>query len=191
MIAKGLDFENVTLVGVINADSGLFFPDFRAGERVFQLIYQVAGRAGRRQKPGKVIIQTYNPDDVYIETAASLNIQKFYNIAIAQRQALNYPPFSRIGRIIFSGYNKSMVNNIAQTIYKKLYGNSNFKILGPAPAPLEKIQDMWRSHLIIKTQNKKKGSIHQFLYQNIGSSIFERTRQGVRIQVDIDPISMM
>ena len=155
------------------------------------MIYQVAGRAGRRQKPGKAIIQTYNPDDIYIETAASLNIKKFYNIAIAQRHALNYPPFSRIGRIIFSGYNKGMVNNIAQKTYKKLYGNSNFNILGPAPAPLEKIQDMWRSHLIIKTQNKQKGSIHQFLYKNIGSSIFERTRQGVRIQVDIDPVSMM
>ena len=85
MIAKGLDFENVTLVGVINADLGLFFPDFRTGERVFQLIYQVAGRAGRRQKPGTAIIQTYNPDDIYIQTAASQNTQKFYNIAMAQR----------------------------------------------------------------------------------------------------------
>ena len=191
MIAKGLDFENVTLVGVINADLGLFFPDFRTGERVFQLIYQVAGRAGRRQKPGTAIIQTYNPDDIYIQTAASLNTQKFYNIAMAQRQELNYPPFSRIGRILFLGPDKDKVNSIAQKIYQKLCGNSDYKILGPTPAPVEKIQNMWRSHLIIKTRDKKGGSIHQFLYQNIGFSIFERSRQGIRIQVDIDPVSMM
>ena len=80
MIAKGLDFENVTLVGIINADSGLFFPDFRAGERVFQLIYQVAGRAGRRAKPGLAIIQTFNPNDIYIQTASLLDTHKFYNI---------------------------------------------------------------------------------------------------------------
>ena len=137
MIAKGLDFENVTLVGVINADSGLFFPDFRAGERIFQLIYQVSGRAGRRQKPGKAIIQTYNPDDIYIQTATSLNTKKFYNIALAQRQELNYPPFSRIGRILFSGSNKEKVNVVAQKTYQKLNGHANYKILGPASAPIE------------------------------------------------------
>ena len=191
MIAKGLDFNNVTLVGVINADSGLFFPDFRAGERVFQLIYQVAGRAGRRKKPGKAIIQTYNPDDIYIQTAASLNTKKFYNIAMSQRQELNYPPFSRIGRILFSGSDKDKVNRIARKVCSKLFGNSDYNILGPAPAPLEKINNMWRSHLIIKTRDKEKGSIHHFLYQNIGFSIFERNKQGVRIQVDIDPVSMM
>jgi len=191
MIAKGLDFENVTLVGVINADSGLFFPDFRAGERVFQLIYQVAGRAGRRLKPGKAIIQTFNADDVYIQTAASLNIQKFFNIALAQRYELNYPPFSRIGRILFSGSDKNRVNSIARSVYRKLYGNSDYEILGPAPAPIEKIQNKWRSHMIIKTQNKQKNNLHRFLYKNIGFSIFERNIQGVRIQVDIDPVSMM
>ena len=83
------------------------------------------------------------------------------------------------------------MNDIAQKIYKKLYGNSKYKILGPAPAPLEKIQDMWRSHLIIKTQENQRDSIHHFIYQNIGFDIFERNKQGVRIQVDIDPVSMM
>ena len=110
---------------------------------------------------------------------------------MAQRQELNYPPFSRIGRILFSGSDKERVNNIAQTTFCKLYGNSDYKILGPAPAPLEKIHDMWRSHVIVKTRDKQIGSIHKFLYQNIGFSIFERTRKGVRIQVDIDPVSMM
>jgi primosomal protein N' len=80
---------------------------------------------------------------------------------------------------------------MAQKICHKLYGNSDYSILGPSPAPLEKIQNMWRSHLIIKTHDKQQCSMHQFLYQNIGYSIFERSLQGVRIQVDIDPVSMM
>ena len=191
MIAKGLDFENVTLVGVINADNGLFFPDFRAGERIFQLIYQVSGRAGRRNKPGMAIIQTFNPDDIYIQTASMLDIKKFYNIALSQRQELNYPPFSRIGRIIFSGKDKKNVEDYANFIVKKLQGNFNFLILGPSQAPLEKIKGNWRSHIIIKTKNKKVGSINHYISKKIGFSIFESKWKGVRTQIDIDPISML
>jgi primosomal protein N' (replication factor Y) len=191
MIAKGLDFENVTLVGIVNADSGLFFSDFRAGERVFQLIYQVAGRAGRRRKPGLAIIQTYNPEDVYIQTASILDTHKFYNIELAQRQELNYPPFSRIGRILFTGRNNKNVENIAQQIGNKLHGNHHYKILGPVQAPVSKIKDNWRFHLIIKTKYRKSESIHKYIYRKIGFSIFERKWKGVRIQIDIDPVSML
>jgi len=191
MIAKGLDFKNVTLVGIVNADSGLFFPDFRAGERVFQLIYQVAGRAGRGKKPGMVIIQTYNPEDIYIQTASNLDTHKFYNISLAQRRELDYPPFSRIGRILFTGKDKKKVESFAHQIEKKLQGNPDYKILGPVLAPIEKIKGNWRSHLIIKTKDKKTRSIHQHLYNNIGYSIFERKWKGVRIQIDIDPVSML
>ena len=191
MIAKGLDFENVTLVGIINADSGLFFPDFRAGERVFQLIYQVAGRAGRRNKPGLAIIQTYNPEDVYIQTAANLDTHKFYNIALAQRQELSYPPFSRIGRILFTGKKKLIVDDFAQRVGSKLQGNSNYKILGPVAAPIEKIKGNWRAHLIIKSKTRNTSSLHQFIHSTIGFTIFERKWRGVRIQIDVDPVSML
>ena len=191
MIAKGLDFENVTLVGVINADSGLFFPDFRAGERVFQLIYQVAGRAGRRSKPGLAIIQTYNPEDIYIQTASALNTKKFYNVAMAQRQELNYPPFSRMGRILFTGKNKLIVDDFAKKTSRKLQGNPNYKILGPSYAPVEKIQGNWRTHLIIKTKDRNISSLNQFLKKTIGFTIFERKWKGVRILVDVDPITML
>ena len=191
MIAKGLDFDNVTLVGVINADSGLFFPDFRSGERVFQLIHQVSGRAGRREKQGLAIIQTYNPNDIHIQTATSLNISKFYNVALSQRNELNYPPFSRIGRIIFSGTNKNYVIKISQNIFSRLQGNKNYIILGPTLAPIEKIKNLWRSHLIIKTLNKKTASIHSFIHNNLGFNIFEKKWRGVHIQIDIDPVSMM
>jgi len=191
MIAKGLDFDNVTLVGIINADSGLFLPDFRAGERVFQLIYQVSGRAGRRKKQGMAIIQTYNSDDIYIKTASSLNTKKFYNIAMAQRQELNYPPFSRIGRIILKGINKNNVNTMAEKLFKQLHPNEKFLIMGPAPAPIEKIKKMWRVHIIIKSINKKNQIISKFIFEKIGLSIFEKQLNGVKVTLDIDPISMM
>ena len=174
-----------------HAESGLFFPDFRANERVFQLIYQVSGRSGRRKIPGKAIIQTYNSNDIYIKTAAELNISKFYNIALAHRKELNYPPFSRIGRIIFLGNNKKNVLSISNKIFKQLDGNKNYIILGPAPAPIEKIKNVWRFHLIIKTTNKKTGNIHNFLFKNCNYNIFEKKINGVKIQLDIDPISMM
>ncbi len=190
MIAKGLDFENVTLVGVINADSGLFFPDFRAGERVFQLIYQVSGRAGRRDKPGMSIIQTYNQEDSYIKTAASLDIKKFYNISLSERKELNYPPFSRIGRIIFTGNNKDLINQYADKIAKKLNTTNDYTILGPSLAPIEKIKGNWRIHLIIKT-NDHHQNIHKFLYTKIGFKLFEKKWNGVKIIIDIDPISML
>ena len=191
MIAKGLDFDNVTLVGIINADSGLFFPDFRSGEKVFQLIYQVSGRSGRREKQGRAIIQTYNPDDIYIKTASSLNTKKFYNIAMAQRQELNYPPFSRIGRIILKGINQKNVNDLSNKISNKLQFNNNFHILGPSPAPIEKIRGLWRSHIIIKSVNKKSDTISKFIFENIGFSIFEKKINGVQVVLDVDPISMM
>ncbi len=191
MIAKGLDFDNVTLVGVINADSGLFFPDFRSGEKVFQLIYQVSGRSGRRKKQGRAIIQTYNPDDIYIKTASSLNTKQFYNIAMAQRQELNYPPFSRIGRIILKGINKNNVNELSKKIFNKLKPNEHFQILGPSPAPIEKIRGLWRFHIIIKSINKKNDTISKFIFENIGFSIFEKKINGIQIILDVDPISMM
>ena len=191
MIAKGLDFDNVTLVGIINADSGLFFPDFRAGERVFQLIYQVAGRAGRRNKKGLAIIQTFNPEDIYIQTASCLNTNKFYNIELAQRLELSYPPFSRIGRILFTGKNKLFVEKCAMKTRKKITGDANFKILGPVLAPIEKIRRNWRMHLIIKTKNRNIYNFQGFLKSKIGLKIFERNWKGVRISIDVDPVSMM
>ncbi|MBT3245172.1 MAG: primosomal protein N', partial [Bacteroidetes bacterium] len=150
MIAKGLDFENVTLVGVINADSGLFLPDFRAGERIFQLIYQVSGRAGRHKKPGIAIVQTFNPNDSNILCASKLDIKKFYNQCLSERQELMYPPFSRLSRILISGLNKQHVNEIAYTYQRKLESLPDLTILGPAPAPIERIKNYWRFHILIK-----------------------------------------
>ncbi len=191
MIAKGLDFGNVTLVGVINADSGLFLPDFRAGERVFQLIYQVAGRAGRHQKPGLAIIQTYNPKDPYIQTAARLDIKKFYNIALAQRNELFYPPFSRLTRLLFTGKDKKNVIQKAHEIKIKLQTGKGLTVLGPVAAPIERIAGQWRQHLIIKSHREQPGSLHRQIEAVPGKRWFESPVKGVRIQIDVDPMSML
>ncbi len=188
MIAKGLDFENVTLVGIINADIGLFLPDFRAGERIFQLIYQVAGRAGRHKKPGSAIIQSYNPDDAFIHVASRLDNAKFYNIALAQRQELHYPPFSRLTRILCTGKDKSTVNSIASHIANRMKKSKHHTVLGPSPAPIERIQEQWRSHIIIKSHETH---VHKTIEKELGYQLFERPYKGVRITIDVDPISML
>ena len=192
MIAKGLDFPNVTLVGVINADSGLFLPDFRAGERTFQLLYQVCGRAGRHAKPGEAIIQTWNPEDPFIQAAAQLDIKKFYNIALSQRQELKYPPFSRLARILISGKNQDNVLSVASQVGAKLKtDNKIYEILGPTAAPIEKIREHWRYHMIIKSTQNSASGIHTFIHQKLGVNIFEREFKGVRVQIDMDPVSML
>jgi len=112
-------------------------------------------------------------------------------VAMAQRQELNYPPFSRMGRILFTGKNKIIVDELAKQTSRKLQGNPNYKILGPASAPVEKIQGNWRTHLIIKTIDRNISSLHQFLHSTIGFTVFERKWKGVRILVDVDPVSML
>lgn len=192
MIAKGLDFPNVTLVGVINGDSGLFLPDFRAGERTFQLLYQVCGRSGRHDKPGKAIIQTWNPQDVYIQAAAKLDIKKFYNIALAQRQELTYPPFSRVARILISGNTRSNVERTANRVCQHMQKIKNqYNILGPSPAPIEKIKEQWRYHIVIKSTRKSEHSVHNLIHKTLGTKALERIVRGVRVQVDVDPISLL
>ena len=190
MIAKGLDFENVTFVGIINADVGLFLPDFRAGEKIFQLIYQVAGRAGRRKKKGLVSIQTYNADDVFIRTAANLDLDKFYKIALKQRRELFYPPFSRITRILFKGKNKKNVQELIKKIFNKLKLH-NFNIIGPSIAPMEKLNGLWRYHLLVKIDLQKPYSLQKFIVNKLGFKFLEKSHKGVKISLDIDPITML
>ena len=192
MIAKGLDFPNVTLVGVINADSSLFLPDFRSGERTFQLLYQVCGRAGRHLKPGEAIIQTWNPDDPYIKSASELDIKKFYNIALSQRQELQYPPFSRLSRILITGNNQLNVKNISIEIISRLkINNKSIEILGPTPAPIQKIRNLWRYHIIIKSIDSSPSNIHKLFHDRLDLNTLEKIYKGVKIAIDMDPISML
>jgi len=158
---------------------------------VFQLIYQVSGRSGRREKQGKAIIQSQNINDIFIQTASKLDTQKFYNISLAQRRELFYPPFSRIARLLFTGKNKLAVQKRADEVSHILKQFSHGEILGPSAAPIEKVKERWRHHLIIKTERKNWTKFHQFLHQRVGLNIFEREVSGVRIQIDIDPTTML
>ena len=190
MIAKGLDFENVTFVGIINADVGLFLPDFRAGEKIFQLIYQVAGRAGRRRKRGLVSIQTYNADDVFIRAASNLDLDKFYKIALKQRKELFYPPFNRVTRILFKGKNKKNILQLVNIIFNKIKLHK-FNIIGPSIAPIEKLNGLWRYHLLVKIDQQKPYSFQNFFVNKLGLKFLEKSHNGVRISLDIDPITML
>ena len=195
MIAKGLDFPNATLVGIINADQGLHLPDFRSGERVFQLIYQASGRSGRHQKPGEVVIQTYSPDNPVIRCAAELDMDKYYEIALKEREELDYPPFSWLSKIEIAGKNYQRVSKLASTISRKINGEySGLKILGPAPCYIEKLRGYYRFQIIFKSQkvidpNGKK--LHSFIKTNFHSLNQKYSNSQSRINIHFDPLSLI
>jgi primosomal protein N' (replication factor Y) len=156
MIAKGLDLPKVTLAGIINADTGLNFPDFRSSERTFQLLCQVAGRAGRGVKAGKVIIQTYSPDNYIIETAARHDYLGFYYKEIDYRRRYNYPPFSQLVRLVFSHTNEELCRREAEKVYRLILdesvreGITDFNIIGPVPAFALRARGRYRWQLFLR-----------------------------------------
>ncbi|NMA87438.1 MAG: primosomal protein N' [Tissierellia bacterium] len=162
MIGKGLDFKNVTLVGIIAADTSLNLPDFRASERTFQLVTQVAGRAGRGDFPGKVIVQSYNPDHYSIQASKEHDYIGFYNKEILLRKEFNYPPFTNIISITIYGENRNRVIKASQDIYSALIEKININrlekiqdnIIGPSPAALEKIKNNFRYQILIKSPDE-------------------------------------
>ena len=188
MVSKGFDFHNVTLVGVVNADLGLFLPDFRSGEKIFQLLYQVCGRTGRGFKKGKAIIQSFNDKDPFISCATMMDTKKYYNISLAERMELSYPPFSKLIRIFLKGKNINDINIIMNQIAKRLIKN-NFIILGPSSAPIEKINDFYRSHIIIKTH--KPFLFQDFYLKNLDLNKIISNTKGIRFRIDVDPLSLL
>ncbi|MFQ5751805.1 MAG: primosomal protein N', partial [bacterium] len=195
MVAKGLDFHRVTLVGVINADIGLLIPDFRSSERTFQLLTQVAGRAGRKDLPGEVVIQTYSPDSFCLLCAKRHDFIRFFNGEILERRELMYPPFGRITCMQFRGTDETKVMQAAQkyaAVIKKLGGA--FQVLGPTPSPISKIQNKYRWQVLLKSdKNRDAGGkiIRQAVNQAERLYRDEYKTRGVQITVDVDPISLI
>ncbi|MGM0367429.1 MAG: replication restart helicase PriA [Actinomycetota bacterium] len=185
MVAKGLDIEDITLVGIINCDHMLELPDFHMYERVYQLIHQVAGRTGRKHKQGKVIIQTYNPRHGVIRNFLEGDYDSFYREELQNREELGYPPFSNIINVIISGKDEDLVrkdiNNLFAEINKII--KMGDRILGPAPAPFSRINKYYRWHLMIKA--KKINQINKKLANALKS--FGKARDN-RLIVDVDPI---
>lgn len=157
MLAKGHDFPNVTLVGVISVDAGLAMPDFRSAERTFQLLTQVAGRAGRGELPGRVIIQTYYPDHYALRHANTQDYSGFYAEETAFRQRLGYPPFTALASILFKHQNYAYAFDNAQILKEELTKadrERRCRILGPAPAPLSRLKNEFRLQILLKASNR-------------------------------------
>lgn len=185
MIAKGLDFPKVTLVGVISADTALNLPDFRSGERTFNLLTQVAGRAGRGDLGGRVIIQTYTPGHYSIQAAKNHDYNTFYSKEISFRKELNLPPFCHMVNLTFRGHREENVLKITESLKDRLHKKDKSKkveILGPAPSPISRKKGMYRWNLILKSD--KVEDIVSLLRNVLGS---RRRERGVIITVDVDP----
>ncbi len=192
MITKGHHFPNVTLVGIVLADTGLGLPDFRAGERTFQLISQVTGRAGRGEKPGRVIVQTFQPEHYSIEMAKNHDYTGMYAREIELRKALGYPPFSRIVNVKIEATEDKYVQDAAArlaNLARKFQIRSEPEILGPAPAPLTRLRDKYRWQLLIKCN--KFEVLHTFLHRLEGEIATLSKAGKVRIAIDVDPEYMM
>jgi primosomal protein N' (replication factor Y) len=183
MVAKGLDFPNVTLVGVIAADVSLNIPDFRSAERTFQLLAQVAGRAGRGQKPGEVVIQTFQPDHIAILTAQTHDYLALYEHQKAERRAAGYPPYKRLVNIVFTGDRQDQVAAAAADAAALLAGVDG-ELLGPVECALERIQNRWRYHVLLKLSPYASAAPVQ-----AALSGFKPLR--VQVTVDVDPYSLM
>lgn len=185
MVAKGLDIEDVTLVGVINCDSMLGLPDYHMNERVYQLITQVSGRAGRKRKKGRVIIQTYNPESSVMKNILDSDYESFYRQELSNRKELCYPPFSNLINIIISGKEENKVKKDIKELFAEISKDirTGSSILGPAPAPFYKINLFYRWHIIIKSKNIE--------YSNkILTKILKRFKKfdENKIIIDVDPV---
>jgi primosomal protein N' (replication factor Y) len=196
MIAKGLDFPNVTLVGVVQADVGLHFPDFRSAERTFQLLAQVAGRTGRGERGGKVMVQTFNPEQPCIALAAGHDFSRFAELELAQRKAHGYPPYQRMARVIVRSRRAQPAAEFAEYLtdafrnaLKRLDGGGrgdSVRILGPAEAPVFRLKGYYRYHF--QLQSASSALLHQVLR---GVLPAVRTPPAVEFTLDIDPHNML
>lgn len=191
MVAKGLDFPRVTLVGVVSADTQLFLPDFRAGERTFQLLTQVAGRAGRRQEnAGEVIIQTSNPDDDAIKLAVNQNYRMFFAHELKKREELHYPPVSRLALIELRGKDNEKVHEHAHLLATLIPRPDYYQVLGPQESPVAKIRDEYRWRIMIKDNkvlDPGGARMRAALQHAIDSYLGQHTTRSVKLIVDIDP----
>jgi primosomal protein N' (replication factor Y) len=193
MIAKGLDFPDVTLVGVINADTALHIPDFRAAERTFQLVTQVAGRTGRGPKGGRVLVQTYSPEHPAILAASRHNYTSFAqgDLSCREQPLPGYPPFSSMVRLVVRGEEERAAEALAHELGERLTKSSRqldgaIRLLGPAPAPIAKLRGCFRFHMLLQAARVD-------LLQNAvkQATVGLQTTAGTAWIVDVDPIDML
>ncbi len=196
MVAKGLDFPNVTLVAVLSADQMLNMPDFRAGEKSFQLLTQVSGRSGRGEKDGKVFIQTYSPEHYALILGAKQDYKAFYEEEISLRKIMDLPPFKSITIIRFTGENLEESKKIALETsikLKRIFEENDLitSILGPTTSTIEKVKDSYRFQLIIKYDNDIKDRVEEMLFQFNEAEEVQNEKRAVLVNIESNPINML
>ncbi|BBO68767.1 primosomal protein N' [Desulfosarcina alkanivorans] len=197
MVAKGHDFPGITLVGVVCADLTLNFPDFRSGERTFQLLAQVAGRAGRGDKPGKVILQTFNPDHYSIVSAKEQDFKSFFNQEIGFRKALGYPPFSRMVAVRISGKNPkrtaghagALGEHCREMLARSGSGPGRIQVMGPIEAPLSRIANRYRWQILVKSPDPN--GLHHFVHRLVRCHHGLPDARQIKVAIDVDPFFLM
>jgi primosomal protein N' (replication factor Y) len=186
MIAKGHDFPRVTLVGVVSADVGLGLADFRSSERTFQLLTQVAGRAGRGEVKGEAIVQTLYPDHYSIQLACRQDYAAFYEREMKFRQAMRYPPVvSLVNTVVRSRTFAGAMDDASDIVERLRSADRGLRILGPAPAPLGRLRGEYRSQLLVKGTNRRK------IRQALQAALAQRVDLAKRVVVDVDPLSVL
>jgi len=195
MIAKGHDIPNVTLVCVVNADIGLSMPDFRAGERTFQLLTQVAGRAGRHHLPGQVLIQTINPEHYAIRCAAEQNYALFYEKELTFRRLMRYPPFCAMANLLVRAEKQEDALRLSGelTILAESPGApgapaDGFKVLGPAEAPVPRLKNEYRYQMLVKSTSRTR--LNKFL-NRIRTHALDNKWPATALIIDVDPLSLL
>jgi primosomal protein N' (replication factor Y) (superfamily II helicase) len=185
MVTKGHDFPMVTLVGVLMADSGLNFPDFRAAERTAQLLVQVAGRSGRADKPGRVVVQTFHPDHPALKAAQSHEYGRFAEEELLDREALHYPPASRLILLRLEDEDQAVVTQAAEMLATAL-NEEGVTVLGPAPCPLARLKGEWRMMILLKDAKSQRMKAHL-------RSVLQATSlpASTKLVIDVDPVSML
>ncbi|MFH1386720.1 MAG: primosomal protein N' [bacterium] len=186
MVAKGLDIPNVTLVGVVSADTAIGMPEFRAAEHTFQLLTQVAGRAGRHNKTGKVIIQTYNPEHYAIKAAGKHDYEAFYKQELEHRRELGYPPFGKLVSLLVSGSDRKKTAKIADDLGAFLKRRVGDQVLGPAPAAISRLNSEWRYRILLKGKDldKLRSAVRETLEKVV-------VPDDIRVAVDVEPMGLL
>ncbi|HEX8299260.1 MAG TPA: primosomal protein N' [Rubricoccaceae bacterium] len=192
MVAKGLDFPRVTLVGVVDADTGMLLPDFRASERAFQLLAQVAGRAGRHDLPGEVFLQTRNPDHPAVRFALAHDVAGFARHEMSERQLLDYPPFVRLVGVEFKGPHDRSTRDFADrwtvALHREAGTIAGTSVLGPVPAFVGRIKGFWRVHTLLKAPRALPSSVLGAALRRVVAAV--PPPNGHRVNVDVDPVGL-
>ena len=188
-MTKGLDFDNVSLVGILSADKMMNYPDFRAMERSFQIMLQVSGRAGRRNKRGKVLIQTYNPDHWLLDMITRGDYRSFYEREVKERYQFVYPPFVRLMRITLKHKDDAVVQRAAQEIQRLLVPVLKDRILGPERPYIPRINNYFLQQFLVRFDKKKESeAIKATVIQMMRLRLAEPDFKQVRLSVDVDPL---